>query len=710
MGGLILPKTSSLAESAQAYALLGWPVLPLYEPLGDGCSCGKSGCSSPGKHPRMLHGVKQATSDSNLVAQSWEKWPTANVGIATGVAIDVLDVDGPEGERSLDELMASNSPLADGPVAITGKGRHLLLQPTGARNRVGISPGLDWRAAGGYVVAPPSRHANGRVYEWEDGHAQEVPAAPDWLSRLVKASDRRPPRTGSVPSGQRNATLASVGGRLRRAGIDPQTILLALRSENEARCTPPLLDAEVVTIWKSICRYDVPARVFNRTDAGQAEFLAAVVGETTRFDHKLGRWLLWNGALWASDSDGSVTRMALAAARMRQEAAVAKDDETRSSEVGFGLLMEAKPKLAAVVEVAKALPPIADDGGGWDASPDLIGVANGVVDLRAGDRRDAQPGDRITMSAAVSYVSAASCPRWLRYLDEVCGGDSDLIEFLHRTIGYTLTGDCQEEVFFLLYGPGSNGKTVLMKTIATIMGQYATTIPFAALESSQSGRIPNDIAALARKRLVMSSETSASTRFNEALLKSLTGRDPIAARFLYHETFVFQPDLKLWLAVNHLPVVTDQSRGLWRRVLVIPFNVTFDGPAVEKDLQHQLDREGPGILAWAVEGARRWYEQGWTVPVVVAAATEGYRLENDTVGRFLSEESVTGPEVSARAGEMFGEYEAWAKREGLSRAAILSGTAFGIDMKARFQWIKKSFGVVYFRVGLRSRLQADVDA
>ncbi|HEY5434690.1 MAG TPA: phage/plasmid primase, P4 family [Candidatus Limnocylindrales bacterium] len=706
MGHLILPNTASPADAALQYALLGWPVVPLYEPVGDRCSCGRSSCRSPGKHPRTRHGLKDATSDPAAVESWWHKTPTANIGILTGVGFDVLDVDGPTGEGSLEALSTSYGPLPDGPVAITGRGVHRLFLPTGAGNRAALRPGLDWRGHGGYEVAPPSRHISGRVYGWREAVSLVLPAAPDWLAGLVASPIGDRPVAGMIEEGRRNSTLASLAGSMRRAGATPETILAALLKENEARCRPPLPRSEVAAVAASVSRYAAPGQRHNRTDAGQAEWFASTFGDSLRFDHRRGVWLVWDGTRWMVDHDEAVSRRAIEAARLRHEAALQAADEDREEEVRFSLRMESRARLGAVVDLARALPPIADPGAGWDTEPHLLGVVNGLVDLRSGDLREGHPDDRITMSASVRYDPAASSPRWLRFLREVFNDDIGLIDFAHRAVGYTLTGDCREEVFFLLHGLGWNGKGILMNTLASVMGDYATTVPFAALEASgPGGRPSNDIAALAGKRLVMSSETGVATRFDEARLKSLTGRDPINARLLYHEGVVFQPALKLWLAVNDLPSIADHSLGLWRRVLVIPFRVSFEGARAEKDLDQTLNAEREGILAWAVEGARLWYASGWTVPPAVKAATEQYRVDSDTLARFLAEECVIDPGVSEMAGVAYKRYSRWADAEGLPFSGRLTGTAFGKEMVRRFTRGRTAKGAFYR--GVAARLDHD---
>jgi Bifunctional DNA primase/polymerase, N-terminal len=194
---------SAVLEAAMEYAARGWPVFPCHSRIGPCCTCGKAECASPAKHPRTRNGLKDATTDPVKVRQWFLlSWPPGyvNIGIATGVAFDALDVDGPDAEAALDghlgHLAPADDETIDGPTVKTGRGWHVYLEPTGHRNRTGIIPGVDWRGAGGYVVAPPSVHYNGSRYEWElpgdpvfGADAPLQPARPWLLELLEKRKD-----------------------------------------------------------------------------------------------------------------------------------------------------------------------------------------------------------------------------------------------------------------------------------------------------------------------------------------------------------------------------------------------------------------------------------------------------------------------------------------------------------------------------------------
>jgi putative DNA primase/helicase len=334
------------------------------------------------------------------------------------------------------------------------------------------------------------------------------------------------------------------------------------------------------------------------TEAGAAERFARLHGDAVRFDHRRQRWLLWRGHRWLPDADAAVLRLALDFARTWQRDAVEiPSRDKREAVVKFAIKLERRDTMNNVLAIAKALKPIADAGEQWDRDPYLFGVPNGVVDLKTEALRPGRPADGITLQTTVAYDATATCPRWERFVSEIFAGNDELMTFIQRAIGYSLTGITTEQVLFLLYGTGSNGKGTLTNTLKRVLGDYAWNMPFATIEMKDRSAIPNDLAALVNRRFVMASETNDGARLNEARVKALTGCDPVTARFLHGEFFTFEPLAKFWLSVNHKPIVRDDSYGFWRRIRLIPFTQRFD---VDPSLADQLHAEAAGILAWCV--------------------------------------------------------------------------------------------------------------
>lgn len=440
------------------------------------------------------------------------------------------------------------------------------------------------------------------------------------------------------------------------------------------------------------------------TDTTNAELIAQLYGDRLRYDHLRGRWLVWKSHFWQEDGDGEICRKAIEAARERfRRSADISNLEERQGIAKWAIGSEQRGRLDAAVSLARNIRPIADNGWGWDGDPYLFAVKNGVVDLRTGQLRPGRPEDRVTLHSDVAYDASAKCPRWLKFQEEVADDDKDLGDFKKRAYGYTLTGMTSEQVFFLAHGIGSNGKGIEASAIRHVLGAYAYNAPFSTFELTNRASIPNDLAALERRRFVTSSETNEGARLNEARVKALSGQDPCTARYLHHEFFTFTPVCKIWLAVNQTPKVLDDSYGFWRRVRLIPFNRQFKGPKEDKQLLRKLLAEASGILNWLVEGCQEWQQRGLEpVPNVVMVAVEDYREESDPLQAFLSAKCVLITEAQVAGAAFYKAYEAWADDERMKDKETLSRTAFGRKMGQKFAKEHTDGGTIYHGVGLRS--------
>ena len=436
-----------------------------------------------------------------------------------------------------------------------------------------------------------------------------------------------------------------------------------------------------------------------RTDAGNAEYFAARHGARLLFDHRRGRWLLWESHHWKPDTDAQVRRLAKLAMRQRfKDAGDIEDAFERNRAAKWAISSESRARLDALLYLAQAEHPIADSGENWDQDPFLLGVPNGVVNLRNCELRPGRREDRISMQTSVPYNPKADCPRFLRFLTEVFGSDT-LIDFIQRAAGYSLTGATTEQCLFLCYGRGANGKGTFANTLKWALGDYGWNMPFATVEMRDRAAIPNDVAALSGRRFVVASETNDGTRLNESRIKALTGCDPITARFLHREFFEFEPVAKFWLSVNHKPIVRDDSHGFWRRIRLIPFTKTFP---VNPSLGDELRAEGAGILAWAVRGCLLWQEKGLQAPEVVLEATEQYAKDSDPLADFTEEACELDPEAETAASELFVHYKRWADHRGLGEKERMSRNMFGRKIGERFAKRHTVIGAFYEGITTRN--------
>jgi putative DNA primase/helicase len=420
-----------------------------------------------------------------------------------------------------------------------------------------------------------------------------------------------------------------------------------------------------------------------RSDAGNGEFFATLYGVHTRFNHSRQRWLLFSDHCWKTDSDGELMRMAKRAVRYRlMRSANIGDDDKRQEEAKWALSSESRARLEAMLNLARSENPIADDGSGWDADGWLLGVANGVVEVRTGVLRSGVANDRITLHSDIPFDSSAECPRWVRFLDEVFDGNPELIAYVHRAVGYSLTGQTSEQCFFCCYGEGANGKSAFLKAIGHVLGTYACNLLFSAFELNARSAISNDAATLPGKRFVTAIEIDESGRLNEARIRALTGGDILTARLLYREFFHFKPDGKFWLAFNHRPVVTDASHGFWRRVHIIPFLRQFD-PHADPHLEETLTAGAPGILAWAVRSCLEWQRVGdLNLPVIVREATQTYREDSDPLQDFIADVCIVHLNAVISVAGLCEHYVNWVLQSGGTQES-LGRPAFNRRMEAK---------------------------
>jgi P4 family phage/plasmid primase-like protien len=396
------------------------------------------------------------------------------------------------------------------------------------------------------------------------------------------------------------------------------------------------------------------------TDLGNARRLVRCYGSDLRFVEAWG-WVTWNGQRWEVADSGARRRAIDTISRMYEEAARIPNEDERRALVKWALQSESAGRLAAMLEIAKDFKGIEVKPDVFDQDPWILNCRNGTVDLRTGELRPHDRADYCTKLAPVDYDPLANCPTWDTFLDRIFANDSGMIEHVRRAVGYSLTGSTDEQVFFLLHGTGANGKSTLLTTLQRILGDYAQSTPAATLlvKKGDPG-VNNDIARMTGARFVATVETEPGKHLATALIKQLTGQDPISARYLHREFFDFVPVLKLWFATNHKPVIRDNTNSIWRRVLLIPFLVKIADNEKDPTLPSKLLQEASGILAWAVSGCLMWQTNGLQVPQKVQGASAAYRADQDVFSMFLDECCLLERRFSAELKELYAVYIKWA--------------------------------------------------
>ncbi|MCH8272262.1 MAG: hypothetical protein IIB41_03300 [Candidatus Marinimicrobia bacterium] len=404
---------------------------------------------------------------------------------------------------------------------------------------------------------------------------------------------------------------------------------------------------------------------FSESDAGNAEMLAYHYGDKIRYNHSEGKWFIWNGNYWEQDVSKKVYEYAKETAKQRQLDALNITDSTKKIlSLKFALKFEDHHKINACLNSAKSHRLLATTANDWNVDPFRLQCKNGVLVLDNEIKFIASSPEMMTsQSIGCEYVPEAGCPTFEKALSEMMNNRQQLFEFVQRAIGYSLSGEISEHCFFIMYGSGANGKTVLQNTIKTLLGDYAKHSQFAAFTQRYNNSQTNDLARLHSARIVIASEGSDSKKFDEEQLKQITGADNVTARFLYHESFTFTPKFKLWLAVNSLPKVDDVSEGFWRRVRIIPFERLFEGEDRDPNLEEKLKKELPGILNWALRGFQTWKQQGLTPPSEVLNATKEYQTESDDVAQFLEDQTLRDDNSRIRTNDLYSAFCNWHERE-----------------------------------------------
>ena len=403
------------------------------------------------------------------------------------------------------------------------------------------------------------------------------------------------------------------------------------------------------------------------TDTANAERFVADHAGTARWCGPWGAWLVWDGTRWRRDVRDQVVELAKGTARcLAQETADTEPpDETdaeRRKRMAKAAGYQNIGRIRAMLELARSHPAIAIVPDDLDADAWALNVRNGTLDLRTGRLHPHRPGDLLTKQAAASYHPEAEAPTWSAFLTRVLP-DIDVRTFVQRSLGYASTGIVAESLLWLAYGGGANGKTTLLGTIEVVLGDHAGP---AAPDLLLAGRDqhPTGMADLKGARLVLTSELDDGRRLAEATVKQLTGGDVIKARVMRGDFFSFTPTHHLWIQTNHRPGIRGTDTGIWRRLRLVPFEVTVPPSEQDPRLGEKLRAEADGILTWLVQGCLDWQQHGLTEPLAVRLATADYRAEEDALGTFLTDCCIEQEQATVSAADLYDAYKAWSTANG----------------------------------------------
>ncbi|MFF3153849.1 phage/plasmid primase, P4 family [Streptomyces sp. NPDC057910] len=628
-----------LSRAYRAFARLTVPLLGF-----DGTTRGLQGRDLTGDCPGRW---------VSLMNPKGQRWAPYGVMRGQGGYGTVLVTEGPgDGLTAVavgyDAVVVRGASLAGSPelVAELAEGlRGQLVIICGDNDRAGsgfsqrLAEGLTTHGVTAYVLDIP--HQGDDLTDWR---ARDPSGFPAELHRAVKSA--RPVRqSADVQADERSAELAT------RTGADSVS---RDQGSEAARILSDLVGQ------------------YGESDAMNAHALVAFNNGTIRYAAGLG-FYTWNGRIWVRSD-----------MRVRQEI----------HRMGAALVLAGQNQLArgftmtsridALLTELCSVPNVSISATDFDDRPDLLNFNNGTVDLRTGRLRPHDQADLLTYSLDIDYDPHATCPRWQAFLEEIFPGMPDMPSYIQRMVGYGITGHTTEQAFSVLWGKGANGKSVLVDTLTSVFRAISRTTPFSTFEERKSGGIPNDIAALRGARLVMASEGESGKPMSESILKRVTGKDMISARFLRQEFFEFRPSFLLLLATNHKPKFKSQDEGLWRRVKLVPFKRWFAPAERDPALDRKLLSESEGIAAWAVRGSVEWYREGLRDPQVITGASQEYRETSDPLAGFLPGVLEWADDAVTMSGnDAFNCYLDWCEAENLPGRERWTRQAFYSAMEER---------------------------
>ena len=417
------------------------------------------------------------------------------------------------------------------------------------------------------------------------------------------------------------------------------------------------------------------------SDLGNAKRLVKQYGDQIKFLSEWKCWIHWDGKRWVRDDCGAVQRMAREViAKLLREAKQLPNVYLQEEQTKFAIKSQSARSLEAMVKLAQAEEGMTLKQDALDADPWRLNVEDGVVDLESGELIAHGPECFMSKMAKVQFDPDSECPQWRAFLLQIFDNNQRLVDFIQRSVGYSLAGVPSEQVLYLMHGNGANGKSTFLNVLRHLFGDYASQAEFTTFTDKRSGQVRDDLAKLRGARLVLASEIDCGARLSESLVKQITGGDSLSVRELYGKYFEFTPQFTVWLAANTQPDIRGADYGIWRRIKMIPFKVTFSAEEQDRDLQNKLLAEGPGILNWMLEGCLSWQKVGLMSPPEVEAATQEYRADVDRLAGFFEDCCVVHPLERVSAVIAYKHYQQWCETNGVNP---FSNTFFGKMLKER---------------------------
>ncbi|MGO3838687.1 MAG: phage/plasmid primase, P4 family [Vagococcus sp.] len=429
---------------------------------------------------------------------------------------------------------------------------------------------------------------------------------------------------------------------------------------------------------------EYPIRSYD--DTGNADRFVDRYGNLYKFSYVEKKFYIYDGTKWTIDDRGSIRKLIDEMIESMKNEKIIHSEEIPEEDAKeffqkFYKKTRGTQSKKNITDELKHRRPVTPDS--FDKDDMLLNVSNGYIDLTSRELYKHDIDKMFSQKVNTDYSEKMQPSVWLDFLNDIFAGDKEVIRYIQKALGYSLTGSTREQVMFILHGKGRNGKSIFVETIAEILGDYSNNMQAKSLMVKKNDNVNTDIARLSKARFVTSSEPNEGFRFDEGLIKQITGGDKVTARFLYAEEFEYTPKFKIWVSTNHKPIIRGTDDGIWRRLILIPFEVQIPEEKVDKDLKYKLLREAPAILNWITEGAYMWMQEGLNMPEKLKEAGNKYRNEMDTLGQFIEDKCNVNPDYSVKVSELHSEYQKWSE-ENLTTNKVLGLKSFSQKMEERF--------------------------
>lgn len=443
---------------------------------------------------------------------------------------------------------------------------------------------------------------------------------------------------------------------------------------------------------------EYPIRSYD--DTGNADRFIDRYGNLYKYSYIANKFYIYDGMKWKVDDKGSIRKLidemieSIKNEKLLHSENVTEEEAREVFQKYYKKTRGTQAKKNIMNELMHRRPATPDD---FDKDDMLINVANGYIDLTSRELYKHDINKMFSQITNTDYTEKMQPAVWLDFLNDIFAGDQKVIRYIQKALGYSLTGSTREQIMFILFGKGRNGKSIFVETIAEILGDYSNNMQAKSLMVKKNDNVNTDIARLSKARFVTSSEPNEGFRFDEGLIKQLTGGDKVTARFLYAEEFEYTPKFKIWVSTNHKPIIRGTDDGIWRRLVLIPFDVQIPEEKVDKDLKYKLLREAPAILNWMAEGAYMWMQEGLEMPDKLKTAVQKYRNEMDTLGQFIEDCCKVDKNSSEKVSNLHQAYKTWSN-DNLTSTKVLGMKSFSQKMEERF--VKESRRDANYFIGI----------